>query len=258
MERVLNLALDWLSPRVGENSGCLAPALGAYLLAIAIPMFLHWIPVWYGFGELAGISVAGFVGMACLLRVVREAKQRHLLDWASDLRRLDADEFEWFMSELFQREGYRVTKTGSQHRGDGNIDLILERDKERIIVQCKRWAARFVHPPEIREFAGTYPRHGDTTGRIFVTLSDFTEEARKAAEVAGVTLTNGRDLIERFEKVRRTEPCPRCGTPMLLDRSIHGFWLRCPRYESGCTGKRDLSPEAGRAVGLLLEQPYSA
>jgi restriction system protein len=256
--RALDRALEWFAPRVSERSGCTVPVFSAGILAIVAPVLLHWIPVWYAFLEMALIPVAAFIGTAYLVQMLRQATRRHLLDWASDLRRLDADEFEWFMHELFQREGYQVTKVGSQHHGDGNIDLILERDGDRVIVQCKRWAARFVGPGDVRAFAGTFPRRGDVTGRTFVALSDFTDDARKAAELADVTLLNGRELVERFEKVRRTEPCPRCGTPMLLDRSIHGFWLRCPRFGSGCTGKRDLSPEAGRAVGLLLEQPYSA
>lgn len=257
-DRAFDRALAWLAPRVSERSGCTVPVFSAGVLAILIPMLLHWIPIWYAFLEIAFIPVAAFIGTAYLVQMLRQATRRHLLDWASDLRRLDADEFEWFMHELFQREGFHVTKVGSQHHGDGNIDLILEGEGERIIVQCKRWAAWFVGAADVRAFAGTFPQRGDVTGRTFVALSDFTDDARKAAELAGVTLLNGRELVERFEKVRRTEPCPRCGKPMLLDRSIHGFWLRCPRFGTGCTGKQHLSPEAGRAVALLLDQPYSA
>jgi hypothetical protein len=51
---------------------------------------------------------------------------------------------------------------------------------------------------------------------------------------------------------RAAEPCPICATPMLLDRSSRGWWLRCPRWANGCAGKRDLGAESGRAVDLLL------
>jgi ssDNA-binding Zn-finger/Zn-ribbon topoisomerase 1 len=86
-----------------------------------------------------------------------------------------------------------------------------------------------------------------------VTLSTYTDQARDEARTLGLSLFEGRDLIGRIEKVRRAEPCPKCGAPMLTDRSAKGWWLRCPRFP-GCDGKRDLSPDVARAVELLTQE----
>ncbi|MGA8015081.1 MAG: restriction endonuclease, partial [Candidatus Dormiibacterota bacterium] len=194
------------------------------------------------------------LGAAYLAALIRAAQRRHLLEWTSNLRLLDANEFEWLLYEMFEREGYSVQKIGSQHHGDGNIDLDLSKGRERIIVQCKRWTAWFVPPEDIQRFAGTFPQRGDVSTRWFVTLSDFTEDARAAAERSGIVLIDGTQLIDRLQNVRKTEPCRECGTPMLLERSERGWWLRCPKFPN-CKGKRDLSREPGRALDLLLEQP---
>jgi hypothetical protein len=235
----------------------MVPFLTAALVGSIIPTTLRWVPGWYGVLDLVIFATCGFAGLAYIVRLHRDAKRRHLVDWTSDLRRLDSDEFEWLACELFRREGYESQKVGSPHHGDGNIDLKLRRGSENLLVQCKRWAAAYVGVAVVREFAGTYPKAGDVTGRILLTLSDFTEEGRVAAERAGITLIDGTELAMRLQRVRRTEPCEKCGTPMLLDRSTRGWWLRCPRFRAGCDGKRDLSRDPGRAIDLLLDQPPS-
>lgn len=246
--------MELASRRIGERWGCLYPYWTVTVALVLVPMLLRWVPLWYFALELCILVGAGFAGTAYIVRLVRDVKKRHLLEWTSDLRRLDADEFEWLIHELFEREGYQVTKVGSQSAGDGNIDLIMERGSERVIVQCKRWQSRYVDPAEIQRFAGTYAARGNVSGRVFVTLSDYTAGAREAARRAGITLVDGRELIDRIEKVRRIEACPVCGTGMVLAKSVHGWWLRCPRYTEGCPGKRDLSHEPGRAVELLLAE----
>jgi ssDNA-binding Zn-finger/Zn-ribbon topoisomerase 1 len=84
-------------------------------------------------------------------------------------------------------------------------------------------------------------------------LSTFTTQAREEAIEAGVCLLDGKDLHRRIEAVRRSEACPKCSEPMKLAHSSYGWWLRCDA--PGCTGKRDLSAEPGRAVELLLQRP---
>ena len=254
-DRQITRLFEWLIPRLGERVGCVVPFLATALCGSIIPLTLHWVPAWYGLLDLVVFAICGFVGFSYVVRLHREAKRRNLLDWTTDLRRLDSDEFEWLACELFRREGYEPLKVGSAHRGDGNIDIILRRRSETVLVQCKRWTARYVGAAEVREFAGTFPARGGVTDRVLLTLSDFTDDARVAAIRARVTLVDGTELAMRLQTVRRTEPCSECGTPMLLDRSPGGWWLRCPRFSAGCLGKRDLSRDPGRAVDLLLQQP---
>jgi len=145
-----------------------------------------------------------------------------------------------------------VTETGRPDRSDGNIDLRAEKDGSLLLLQCKRWAAKPVGVDEIRKMSGTaYGEVRARTGAAVVTLSDFTEVAIEESKRLRVDLVDGRELLERIERVRDSEVCPVCGTPMLLDRSSRGWWLRCPRFP-GCSGKRDLAQAPGAAGDLLL------
>jgi hypothetical protein len=133
------------------------------------------------------------------------------------------------------------------------VDLRIRRGEEELLVQCKRWQSWPVGVDEIRKLAGTLMREGlRGEDGIFVTLSHFTEPVIVEAAKVGVKLVDNQRLVRRIETVRASEPCPICATPMLLDRSTRGWWLRCPRWADGCTGKRDLGAHPGRALDLLL------
>ena len=218
---------------------------------LALPLALSLPVVWLINLNVVSTLLAGLLILVWLTLRAQETRRRNLLEWTSDLRLLDAREFEWFVGELFRREGWAVEETGRQGQADGNVDLRLTRDGDRRIVQCKRWTANFVGVELVRGFAGTLLREGlPGSAGIFVTLSDFTPQAIEEAAKAGLTLLDGRALYSRVEKVRRPEACPTCSEPMVLDRSMHGWWFRCVR--PGCGGKRDLGKDPARAVELLL------
>ena len=61
------------------------------------------------------------------------------------------------VGEIYRRRGFSVeisNATGS----DGGIDLVLSRDDERVLVQCKNWKGSKVSAREIREFFESYGR----------------------------------------------------------------------------------------------------
>lgn len=233
-------------------------AATAFLLyagvGLAVPLALRWSVPWLVAANVTGTTFAGVLVLVWLATQVQASHRRHLVEWTTNLRLLDSEEFEWLVGELFRREGWKVQELGRREGPDGNIDLILTRDGTRTIVQCKRWASWLVGVDDIRAFGGTLMREGllGSSG-IFVTLSDFTEQAREEAGRIGLALVDHRDLYARVEKVRREEACPRCGAPMVLDRSSRGWWFRC--VGSGCSGKRDLGTDPARAVELLTESP---
>jgi hypothetical protein len=200
-----------------------------------------------------GAAWGGAITLSWAFAQTQAGNRRHLLEWSTDLRLLSAQEFEWLVGELLRREGWQVEETGQHGAPDGNIDLRIRREGRERLVQCKRWDSRLVPVDEVREMAGTLVReHLPRDAGIVVTLSGFSPQAVEEAAQMGLELVDGPSLLRRIEKVRRSEACPICGTPMLLDRSRHGWWLRCPRFHEGCRGKRDLGAESGRAVELLL------
>jgi len=218
---------------------------------LAVPLILGLAVPWLVIMNAISTLLAGLLILVWLSLRVQANYRRNLLEWTSDLRLLDATEFEWFVGELFRREGWAVKETGRQGAPDGNVDLELARDGTRRLVQCKRWTARAVGVDTVRGFAGALLRDGLAgSDGIFVTLSDFTPQAVEEAEKAGIALLDGQSLYARVEKVQRPEPCPKCSERMVLDRSMRGWWFRC--VATGCDGKRDLGGDPARAVALLL------
>lgn len=221
-------------------------------VGLLLPLSLHWSVLWLVSLNVMGTSFAAAVALGWLGVQVQAQSRRHLVEWTTDLRLLDAAEFEWLVGELFRREGWRVEETGRHDGPDGNIDLRLSKGGQRCLVQCKRWTSWLVGVDDVRAFAGTLLREGLTgSDGIFVTLSDFTHQARDEAKKTSMTLIDNRDLYSRVERVRRAEPCPKCQAPMALDRSTRGWWFRC--VTQGCSGKRDLGKDPARAVELLTQ-----
>jgi hypothetical protein len=107
---------------------------------------------------------------------------------------------------------------------------------------------------DVRAFAGTLAREGLQRGAgLFVTLSSFTEQARSEGSQLGLTLVDNVDLYAKVERARKPEHCPKCASPMILDRSPRGWWFRC--VTGRCDGKKDLGNDPGQAVQLLTEPP---
>jgi restriction system protein len=243
-----------LAERLSDR-GAIALAVLLYGgIGLALPLGLGWPVVYLVVANVIGTSFAGLVLFLWLAIEVRGANRRHLVEWTTNLRLLTSKEFEWLVGEVFRREAWQVTETGRQDGPDGNIDLEISRGSERVIVQCKRWASWHVGVDEIRKFSGTLLREGlPGSAGIFVTLSDFSAQARLEAKQVGLSLIDNAELYARVEAARRSEPCPACEQPMVFGRSDYGWWLRC--VAAGCKGKRDLSADPGRAIELMTRSP---
>jgi HJR/Mrr/RecB family endonuclease len=256
--RKIDAALDRLLLSVAKRSGRTVAAVVLLCypgIALLLPLALGASTFWLVMANIAGAGLAAFFVLTWLTLQVQAANRRHLVEWSSDLRLLDAAEFEWFVGELFRREGWTVEETGRQDAPDGNIDLKLSRAGTLRLVQAKRWTSWLVPVDEVRELAGTLAREKmPPSNGVFVTLSGFTQQARTEAQRLGMVLLDGQDVYRLVERVRRTEPCPICGTGMVLDRSVHGWWLRC---DANCPGKRDLGRTPGRALELLVDLPQT-
>ena len=83
--------------------------------------------------------------------------------------------------------------------------------------------------------------------KIGIELVD-NRELTERLECAGAT-----ELLRRSENVLAGHPCRSCGAQMILDRSPSGWWLRCPRYRTGCGGKQNLDRDPQRALEVLRD-----
>jgi restriction system protein len=113
---------------------------------------------------------------------------------------LSWSEFEGLVAEAYRRRGYTVEETGSGS-GDGGVDLILHRNAERTLVQCKHWRNRQVGVKVVRELYGVMHDDGADKG-IIVCYGDFTPEAEAFAERNAIALVNGRELEKMIAEVR--------------------------------------------------------
>jgi HJR/Mrr/RecB family endonuclease len=236
---------------------------GAVVLALAAVVYAGIglaLPLGLGLNTaaLVGLNVLGAtwgcaIALAKLVTAKQASDRRLLLELTTDMRLLSASQFEWLVGEVLRREGWDVEETGRPDGPDGNVDLVARRGGQARLVQCKRWQSHVVGVDEVRKLAGTVAgKRLEPGAGMLVTLSDFSQQAVTEADKTKIELVNGRDLLKRVERVRAPEPCPLCGSGMILDRSARGWWLRCPLFTEGCDGKRDLGADPGAAIDLLL------
>jgi restriction system protein len=164
-------------------------------------------------------------------------------------------QFEALVGEAFRRKGYSVTETGGGG-ADGGIDLVLKKEGETFLVQCKQWKAYKVSVTTVRELYGVMAAEG-ATGGFVVTSGVFTDEARAFAVGRNIELMDGKALhalirgVNAPGKVASTSPvvttssepaCPVCQSAMVKRtakrgaNSGNGFW-GCSQYP-GCKGTR--------------------
>ena len=161
--------------------------------------------------------------------------------------------FEALVGEAFRRKGYTVAETASG--ADGGIDLVLKKQGETFLVQCKQWKAYKVGVSIVRELYGVMAAKG-ATGGFVVTSGIFTEDARAFAAGRNIELLDGKALHALISGVTtpanatsakstltaNTPTCPICQSAMekrIAKRganSGNAFW-GCSQYPA-CKGTR--------------------
>ncbi|MBV6752272.1 restriction endonuclease [Pseudomonas chlororaphis] len=207
-------------------------------------------------------------------------KRRDLLEsiakpGGNTLEGISWQQFERLVGETFRRQGFTVQEndTGGP---DGGIDLILRKEGERYLVQCKQWRAMKVSVSIIRELYGVMAAEGAVGGYV-ITSGRFTEEAKAFATGRNVQLIDGSELNRWIaasqrnrpassslmpEPATRVEPtleaspdpaCPKCQAPMVMRTAKQGlnsgnrFW-GCSRYPQ-CRGIQSIEVTRGATKG---------
>lgn len=170
------------------------------------------------------------------------------------IRDMSWQDFELLVGEAFRRKGFEVRENGGGG-ADGGIDLVLNKNGKKSIVQCKRWKTFSIGVPLIRELYGvmTSERANDC---IFVSSGNYTAEARLFAEGKPIWLIDGTELLALISEVQvkpsirkadlfkqpvATNPeCQLCGSAMIKRKARKGanagneFW-GCSKYPA-CRG----------------------
>lgn len=134
--------------------------------------------------------------IGALVSVLQRARRRDLLRQAGSSPSRITDEMSWqefelLVGEAFRLRGYAVEETASGP--DGGVDLVLRKDGEKLLVQCKQWRAYKVGVSVIRELYGVMAAQG-AAGGFVVTSGRFTGEAKAFAEGRNLTLIDGEQL----------------------------------------------------------------
>ena len=97
------------------------------------------------------------------------------------------------MAELFEAMGYEVDRVGGT--GDEGVDLRVERQGLRGVVQCKYHKKGVVGSPELQKFLGTI-HHTESHKGFFVTTKTFSLAAERFAGDHPIELVDGPRLVE--------------------------------------------------------------
>lgn len=116
------------------------------------------------------------------------------------LRDISWSDFELLVGEAFRMQGFSVTETGGGG-ADGGIDLVLRKEGELFLVQCKQWRAYKVSINVVRELLGVMVTKG-AAGGFVVTSGVFTTEAKSFAKGRNIELIDGSALTIMIEKAR--------------------------------------------------------
>lgn len=189
---------------------------------------------------------------------------------ADNLDNMSWQEFEILVGGSFRQQGYRVMETGG-YGADGGVDLVLTKDNEKFLVQCKQWKAYKVSVEVVRELYGVMAAKGAAGGMV-VTSGRFTDPAIEFAQGRNIKLINGIELHAMIHKTKtvnqdisilsnasintsnseindttysNSPACPICSMEMIQRKASRGqnagglFWA-CSGYPS-CRGTRQIA-----------------
>jgi hypothetical protein len=109
---------DWLFLKLPKRLRGRAVAAIALILypgvGLVLPMALGWSAAWLVSANLLGVLFAADLSLGWLIAQIQARDRRHLLEWTTNLRLLEAAEFEWLVGEVFKREGWTVERQAAR------------------------------------------------------------------------------------------------------------------------------------------------
>lgn len=157
------------------------------------------------FGQI--VIPLGF-GIGALISGINGIRQKKLFEKVASrsgvgsLNEMSWEDFESLVSEYYRRNGFQVAREGG-NGPDGGIDLVLRRESETYLVQCKQWKAYKVGVLPVREFYGVMASRG-AAGGYFVTSGEYTNEALAFVKRLNLELIDGRKLREMIDVAQRS------------------------------------------------------
>jgi restriction endonuclease len=124
------------------------------------------------------------------------ARHRRLSHSLEAMDEMGGEEFEQLCGDYFATLGYTVDFTPLS--GDGGIDLVLTRDGELAVAQCKR-TRKSVGEPVVRDLYGAM-HHTGADEAFLCASSGFSPAAEAWARDKAITLIDGEELISALKR----------------------------------------------------------
>jgi len=198
------------------DDGVELPWWAGFVCAGLVYVFLKWIfpsltvssallePLAAGARSSAALWALIFLALVSL-SPLRAYRKRRLLDLETSLasiRALPQARFEQFAAEAFQNEGYAAARCGTAERNDG-VDFTLERDQEKVLVQCRRWRSATIDSAPLRALYALMSTE-QASGCVFVTTGGYGDDALQFAAGKPIRLIAGRELEKMLRDLNRT------------------------------------------------------
>ena len=124
-----------------------------------------------------------------------------------DFKNLTGDEFEKLLGELYQRQGYHVTK--SVPGADNGIDLMATRGNTSVIIQAKNWKGK-VSNGDILKTSGARLMYNANYAMV-ITSSHFTDSAKNVIEnsprIRGMEIESLQKKVREYFKKEIKKSC---------------------------------------------------
>jgi len=101
---------------------------------------------------------------------------------------LPMQEVERLAAGAYRALGYAVRAL--RHADSEEGDLLLTREEQRVLLQCKYWKTRKVGEMPVRELYGVMAAYS-ATGGVMISAGTFTLEASRFAGLGGIELLDG-------------------------------------------------------------------
>jgi HJR/Mrr/RecB family endonuclease len=219
---------------------------GAILIFILFFIFSIW-HVWKNYRTQFYFFLALLILlMAAVVYIFYKIKKRRysdIYDWHAGkdllnrLRRMHPSEFEDYVSDLYDRLGYKTERVGRSH--DGGVDVIATKDGIKHYIQCKKYITRQAGVGDVRDFAGALMDKLSAGKGIFITTNIFTTEAEQYAIDKPIELIDGDRLLRLIKQVgkdtdeveiKNDRICPLCGGKLVERAGKYGKFWGCNNY----------------------------
>ena len=159
---------------------------------------------WYITKSLVGTGIAVGVGIVAMILVIgwRSARFKNRMQQSgiAEIDQMTGRQFEEYVGTLFQHQGYKVSYTPTT--GDFGADLILDKGKETIVVQAKRYK-KAVGVKAVQEVIPSINMYKADSAWV-ITNSIYTKQALTLAKKNHVRMIDRDELIQMSLKMQNT------------------------------------------------------